>query len=102
MSNYDQIYAVVQQIPPGKVATYGQIAKLAGLPGHARQVGYALHALHSDNIPWHRVVNAAGEISLGNERGGANLQRTLLESEGITFADSGRLSLASYQWQQID
>ena len=62
---YQQIYQTVQQIPYGKVATYGQIARLAGFPGYARQVGYALHATPAGiEIPWHRVINAKGEISL--------------------------------------
>ena len=62
--NYARIYAVIRRIPFGKVATYGQVAELAGLPGHARQVGYALHALPSATaVPWHRVINAAGTVS---------------------------------------
>lgn len=98
MTTYDQIYAVVKQIPSGHVATYGQIATLAGLPGHARQVGYALHALADDTLPWHRVVNAAGAISLGSERGGAAIQRKLLEAEGVIFNPNGRVSLKKFQW----
>ncbi len=65
MSTYDQIYAVVRQIPEGQVATYGQVAELAGLGGKARLVGYALYRvdMRSSDIPWHRVINAKGEIS---------------------------------------
>ncbi len=61
---YPRIYSVVRRIPNGRVATYGQIARLAGLPGGARQVGYALHALDEDSdVPWQRVVNARGRVS---------------------------------------
>ena len=65
MFTYDQIYAVVRQIPEGQVATYGQVAELAGLGGKARLVGYALYRvdMRSSDIPWHRVINAKGEIS---------------------------------------
>src|SRR5438876_3739234 len=82
---YQRIYAVVRRIPRGRVATYGQIAKLAGLPGAARQVGYALHALRpGSRVPWQRVVNARGSISLAPMRGGVD-QRILLEREGVHF-----------------
>jgi len=63
LSSYDQIYAIVRQIPCGQVATYGQVAELANLPGQARLVGYALFRVPSDEIPWHRVINAKGEVS---------------------------------------
>ncbi len=64
-SNYERIYSVIRKIPSGKVATYGQIARLAGMPRHARQVGYALHVLpEKANVPWHRVISSKGEISL--------------------------------------
>ena len=60
----ERIYAIVRRIPRGRIASYGQVARLAGLPGHARQVGYALHALPEDSgIPWHRVINARGRTS---------------------------------------
>ena len=102
MTKYEQIYAVVRQIPEGQVATYGQIATLAGFPGQARQVGYALHALKDDDVPWHRVLNAAGRISLVDHQGGATIQQKLLEAEGVVFTAPGRLSLARYQWNLID
>jgi methylated-DNA-protein-cysteine methyltransferase-like protein len=82
------------------VATYGQVALLAGLPGHARQVGYAMHALpeHS-TVPWHRVVNAQGELSLRRVHPGAELwQRARLEAEGVVFSAGGRISLERFQW----
>jgi methylated-DNA-protein-cysteine methyltransferase-like protein len=100
-SKWEQIYDVVKQIPAGKVATYGQIATLAGYYRQARQVGYALHAVPSDDIPWHRVINAQGKISLNLEMGGA-VQRKLLESEGVVFTESHVIPLRQYQWQPIE
>ncbi|AZB73083.1 MGMT family protein [Synechococcus elongatus] len=103
MSTYDQIYAVVRQIPVGCVATYGQVATLAGLAGKPRVVGYALYRVApslTDTIPWHRVVNARGEVSMSALRHGSDyLQRHLLEAEGIEFDSQGRLSLHRYRWQ---
>jgi methylated-DNA-protein-cysteine methyltransferase-like protein len=100
VSSYQKIYAVVRRIPRGKVATYGQVAKLAGLPGRARQVGYALHALpRGTAVPWHRVVNAAGAISLRRFTGPDQLQLILLEQEGVGFNLRNRLDLKRVQWQ---
>lgn len=98
---YDRIYAAVAAIPAGRVATYGQVAALAGIPGHARQVGYALHALpESSDMPWQRVVNARGEVS---SRSGldwvAGYQRYLLEEEGVIFDDRGRIDFARFRWE---
>jgi methylated-DNA-protein-cysteine methyltransferase related protein len=91
---------VVRKIPRGKVATYGQVAKLAGLAGHARQVGYALHALRgTTSLPWQRVVNAAGAISPRSVPGAELDQRILLDAEGVGFNARGRVVLARYQWQ---
>jgi len=82
------------------VATYGQVAQLAGLPGHARQVGYALHALpDGSSVPWHRVINARGEVSLRAEPGWDNVQRQLVEREGIYFDLHGRIDLQHYGWR---
>lgn len=95
---YARIYAAVRKIPRGRVATYGQIATLAGLPGHARQVGYALHALTDDRVPWHRVVNARGCISArAGEPGGSLLQRMRLEQEGVEFDARGRIPLDRFR-----
>ena len=80
------------------MTTYGQVAKLAGIPGQARQVGYALSALNDNDIPWHRVVNAKGEISGRSNSDYERLQRMLLEEEGITFDADGKISLAKYRW----
>jgi len=97
-SKWERFYAVVRMIPAGKVATYGQIATLSGYYGQARQVGYALHALPSDDIPWHRVINAQGRISLNQEMGG-DLQRRMLEAEGIGFSPNGSIALKTCLWQ---
>jgi methylated-DNA-protein-cysteine methyltransferase-like protein len=99
-SSYAMIYDVVDRIPRGRVATYGQIASLAGLPGHARQVGYALHATPDEReIPWHRVINARGEVSRRSEPQFESIQEQLLQAEGITFTPAGRIDLKRYQWQ---
>jgi methylated-DNA-protein-cysteine methyltransferase related protein len=99
-SVYARIYRVVRRIPKGRVCSYGRIASLAGNPGAARQVGYALHALPEHTaVPWHRVVNAAGRISLRRGGGGAGLeQRFRLEAEGVVFDQAGRVSLERYGW----
>lgn len=97
---YARIYAVVRKIPRGRVATYGQVAELAGLPGHARQVGYAMAALPDGSaVPWHRVVNAQGRVSpRRDEPGGSVMQRIRLEQEGISFDATGRIRLADVRW----
>ena len=96
---YASIFAIVRRIPRGRVATYGQIASLAGLPGNARRVGYALFSLASSTaLPWQRVVNAKGSISLDPMNGGLT-QRLLLEKEGVLFDARGRIPLARYQWR---
>jgi methylated-DNA-protein-cysteine methyltransferase-like protein len=97
---YARIYQVIRRIPRGRVATYGQIAALAGLRGHARQVGYALHALPAGSaVPWHRVINARGEISRRSEFGDEVRQRMLLEAEAVEFDWRGRVSLRRYRWR---
>lgn len=97
---YQRIYDVVRRIPRGRVATYGDVARWAGLPGHARQVGYALHALPAGNgVPWHRVVNARGTISLRRRPGDDVTQRVLLEREGVRFDQRGRLDLTGLRWR---
>lgn len=96
--NYTRIYAVVRRIPAGRVATYGQVAALAGLPGHARQVGYALHALVDDDVPWQRVINSRGEISQRSDPGPEPLQRLILEDEGVVFNVNGRVDLRRFRW----
>ena len=99
MSVYARIYAVVRAIPRGRVATYGQVARLAGSGPHARQVGYALSALDDARVPWHRVINAKGEISPRTASDGHRRQRHLLEAEGIKPDARGRIALDRYRWR---
>jgi len=99
LSAYERIYRTVLRIPRGRVATYGQIAELAGVPGGGRQVGYALAASGDAPVPWHRVVNARGEISPRAERCFEVLQRQLLAREGVRFDADDRLSLARFRWR---
>lgn len=99
-NTFSIIYDIVKQIPYGKVATYGQIAALAGNPHLSRVVGYALHANpDGDNIPCYRVVNRFGEVSPAFVFGGEQIQRGLLESEGIEFDEDGRIDLEKYIWR---
>jgi len=98
--HYDEIHAIVRRIPKGRVATYGQIAELAGIPGQARRVGYALSALSNETVvPWQRVVNAKGEISLRSQPGAEKLQMKLLRMEGIVFDRNKCIPLARFQWR---
>src|SRR5205823_13877001 len=84
--------AVIRRIPRGRVATYGQVATLAGIDGHARQVGYALHALAGgSDVPWHRVVNSFGEVSRRSDSDSDELQVELLMAEGVVFDTAGRI-----------
>lgn len=98
-SYYQAIYEMVCSIPEGRVATYGQIARLVNRPNGARQVGYALAALPEDNeVPWHRVVNVKGEISHRNSNGHEDYQRILLEEEGVEFSVQGRIYMQQFAW----
>ncbi|OEF25665.1 MGMT family protein [Vibrio rumoiensis] len=94
---HTQIFTVIHQIPKGKISTYGSIAKMAGYPGYARHVGKALGHLPEDStLPWHRVVNSQGRISLkGND---LTRQRGKLLNEGIEVSELGRISLKRYLW----
>lgn len=97
MNTFEKIYEVVKSIPEGKVATYGQVALLAGNPRWARVVGYALHVNPVPGvIPCHRVVNREGKVAPGFAFGGEGVQRQLLESEGIVFEIDGRIDLEKY------
>lgn len=97
---HNRIHSVVRRIPPGRVLTYGEVAVLADMPGQARLVGYALHALPAHTaVPWHRVINARGGISTGRAwPGGHLLQQQLLEAEGVEFGANGRVELERFRW----
>ena len=95
---YQAIYSVVRRVPKGRVASYGMVARLAGFPNQPRLAGYALR--HADeSLPWHRIVNARGEISPRAQSDSVHLQRKLLETEGIQFNESGRIDLDRYCWR---
>jgi methylated-DNA-protein-cysteine methyltransferase-like protein len=100
-SSYPRIYATVRRVPRGRVATYGQIAQLAGVAGQARLVGYAMFALpRTTTVPWHRVINAQGRISVRGDGGGAAIrQRILLEREGVAFDARDRVSIETFGWK---
>ena len=92
------VWQIVAAIPRGKIATYGQVARLAGYPNHARFVGTTLKKLpKGTRLPWHRVINAKGEISFPKGSPSYKRQLALLESEGVMFND-GRVSLKTYGW----
>jgi methylated-DNA-protein-cysteine methyltransferase-like protein len=101
LNRYDRIYAVIRRIPKGRVATYGQVAMLAGLPGQARMVGYALAALPArSRMPWQRVVNAQGRVSPRAGGSGTEvLQRAMLRREGVRFERSDAILLAVFRWR---
>ena len=100
MTTFERIYDIVRQIPPGKVATYGQIARLAGNPRWSRVVGYALHVNPEfGNIPCHRVVSREGRTAPAFAFGGNDVQRAMLEAEGVTFLPDGQVDLLKYLWK---
>ena len=96
------ICAVIRRIPKGWVATYGQVAAMAGLPRRARLVGHVLQHLDpASDIPWHRVVNAKGEVSYTPTRDGSDAyQQRLLEKEGVEFDDRNRFDLVRFRWPE--
>ena len=99
MSSFEMIYEIVRQIPVGKVCTYGQVAKLAGNPQWSRIVGYALHANPAfGEIPCHRVVNSAGRTAPAFAFGGSDVQRAMLEAEGVTFLLDGTVDMEKHRW----
>lgn len=100
-TSYERIYAAVRKIPRGKVTTYGAIARMAGLDRQARLVGYALSALRNGTaLPWHRVINAQGRLSLEHAGRSSGLtQRLRLEREGVVVDAGGRVSLARFGWK---
>ena len=99
----EKIWATICDIPAGSVASYGQIADIAGIPRGARQVGYAMAALESDSsVPWHRVINRRGLISARRDGLPDERQRRLLQAEGIVFSVSGVIDLTCYSWRGPD
>ncbi len=97
-----RVIRLIQEIPPGKVATYGQIAFMAGSPRGARQVARILHSCtRKHNLPWHRIVGSAGKISLSPDAGG-ELQQNRLTDEGIDFTLNGTIDLEKYLWKGAD
>lgn len=99
---FDLVYRVVCRIPPGQVATYGQVARILDMPRGARTVGWALRALpDGSDVPWQRVVNARGAISFRPGGYAASVQQALLEEEGVVF-EGGRIALKTYGWTGLD
>jgi len=96
---YSRIFQTVLLIPRGRVATYGQVARIAGRCT-PRQVGYAMYSVpHESQVPWHRVVNSMGRISIRSSTGEESFQqRAMLESEGVEFDERGRIDLLVYGW----
>lgn len=100
LSKSERIWQVVSQIPLGKVASYGQVAKLAQLPGYARYVGYVMKNLPQDTrLPWYRVVNSQGRLSFPQDSKQYQRQKSKLKKEGVVFIN-GRFSLQKYRWNQ--
>ena len=98
---YRKIYDTVEKIPRGRVASYGQVARVAGMERQARLVGYALHALSNDNakrVPWQRVINAQGYCSIKEPPMAAEIQQRMLEQEGIEFSPRGKVDWKKYGW----
>ena len=102
---FDRVYLVVKLIPHGKVASYGQIAALLGHPQAARTVGWALNALsgtQADEVPWQRVINSAGRISISRADLSADIQRAILEEEGVEFDVRGYVDWKRFGWEGLD
>jgi methylated-DNA-protein-cysteine methyltransferase related protein len=96
---FDSVYALVRRVPRGKVATYGQIARMLGAPRSARVVGWAMHGNpYGVRVPWQRVVQRGGSLSPSVCPADPGRQRRLLEREGVTFLLSGRIDMARHQW----
>jgi methylated-DNA-protein-cysteine methyltransferase-like protein len=105
---YDQVYAVVRRIPRGRVTSYGRIARMLGRPRAARAVGYALNALKDrradddfEEVPWQRVINSQGRISIVNREHGANRQAELLREEGVAVSQKLKVNLDVYLWKGL-
>jgi methylated-DNA-protein-cysteine methyltransferase-like protein len=101
-SFFQNVYGLVRQVPTGRVTTYGQVAALLGDPRAAHAVGFALRALpRGSRVPWHRVVNSQGRISLRHPLGGEGHQRRLLEAEGVAFCEDGSIDLRRFLWDGV-
>ena len=105
---FEQVYRLVRQVPPGKVTSYGAIARMLGHPHAARTVGWALHSLppsggheRGGDVPWHRVINSQGRISTSCREHGANLQQALLEAEGVEFDEHGTVDWERFGWEGL-
>ena len=97
---FSHVWDIVKQIPKGKVVSYSQIAVLLGSPRAARTVGWALHAIPADmDIPWHRVLNSKGRISIDCREHDPTIQQELLEQEGVVFSADGYVDMNVYQWR---
>ena len=96
---YQRIYDVIARVPAGKVVTYGQVALALGMPHGARVVGWAMRSC-PEGVPWHRVVNSRGETGV-RDPAGSQLQRSLLEDEGVVFGLDGKIDLKMYGWDEI-
>jgi methylated-DNA-protein-cysteine methyltransferase-like protein len=95
----ERIWSTIEDIPPGKVASYGQLAEIAGIPRGARQVGYALrHSPKDRSLPWHRVLQASGKSAFAKGSAALRTQRSRLAAEGVTMCD-GKVDMRTYRWQ---
>ena len=99
MRFFQTVYEIARQIPAGRVATYGQLALLAGSPRASRVVGSAMAACRDDSVPCHRVVDRFGGTKTAFDTLAPGTQRMLLEAEGVGFLSDGRVDLANYQWR---
>jgi methylated-DNA-protein-cysteine methyltransferase-like protein len=93
------IHSIIAQIPAGKVATYGQIAAMAGMPRAARTVVWAIHSPAEEDLPYHRVVAKTGRLAPEHVFGGCDIQRDMLEAEGVTFLPDGSIDMERHLWQ---
>ncbi len=93
-----RVYEIVNQIPVGRVMTYGQIAEMLSTGYTPRTVGFVMHAADTENVPWQRVINSQGSCSTGKMMMPVNLQQKMLEDEGVVFDERGRCDLNTYRW----
>lgn len=93
-----RVYEIVNEIPAGRVMTYGQIAEILGMGYTPRTVGFVMHAADTENVPWQRVINSQGACSTGRMTVPVNLQQQILESEGVKFNEKSRCDLTVYRW----